>query len=113
MPEYLFSYGTLQKEFVQLKLFGRRLTGHADRLCGYQLKTIEVEDEVFLSKGEERYQRTLVPTSIKDDAVDGTVLELTYEELLKADSYEPENYKRKRITLASGKQAWIYLVAEA
>jgi gamma-glutamylcyclotransferase (GGCT)/AIG2-like uncharacterized protein YtfP len=113
MTEYLFSYGTLQKEFVQLKLFGRRLSGHADRLCEYRLKTIEVEDEVFLSKGEEKHQRTLIHTADKGDVVDGTVLELSYEELLKADSYEPENYKRKQVTLASGKRAWIYLVAEA
>ena len=113
MTEYLFSYGTLQKESVQLKLFGRRLGGNADRLCGYRLETIEIRDEAFLSKGEERYQRTLVPSPNKNDAVEGTALELSHEELLKSDSYEPENYKRKQITLASGRQAWVYLADEA
>lgn len=34
MKEYLFSYGTLQRDEVQLELFGRLLTGKKDPLVG-------------------------------------------------------------------------------
>ena len=110
MSEYLFSYGTLQKEAVQLQLFGRKLVGVKDILQGYSICEIEIFDRSFLSKGEERYQETLVHTKDSTGAVVGTVFELTEEELMKADSYEPDNYKRVLIILASGKQAWVYMV---
>ena len=53
MSEYLFSYGTLQKEKVQIKLFGRTLRGCNDILCGYKLKRVEITDDDFLASGEE------------------------------------------------------------
>lgn len=108
--ELLFSYGTLQKEKVQLELFGRKLNGAKDTLEGYSISTIEIKDERFLAKGEDKLQRTLIQTNNSTDRIEGTVLELTYEELLQADKYEPENYKRIQVSLRSGKQAWIYLV---
>ncbi len=109
MTAYLFSYGTLQKEKVQLELFGRILQGSADELRGYRTATIEITDESFLSKGEEKFQQTLIVSEDKNDIIKGTVLEVTTEELLLADKYEPENYKRVKVVLGSGKQAWIYV----
>jgi gamma-glutamyl AIG2-like cyclotransferase len=108
MKEYLFSYGTLQKEKIQLDLFGRILEGSSDVLRGYTVSTIEITDETFLSKGEGKYQKTLI-ISDKNHAVNGTALEITGEELLMADRYEPENYKRISVMLESGKEAWIYV----
>lgn len=35
--ENLFSYGTLQKEKVQLETFGRKLDGNKDTLIGYEV----------------------------------------------------------------------------
>ena len=55
MKEYLFSYGTLQKDKVQLDLFGRLLNGTKDILKGYKLFPIEIKDEKFLAKGEENF----------------------------------------------------------
>jgi gamma-glutamylcyclotransferase (GGCT)/AIG2-like uncharacterized protein YtfP len=112
MNEYLFSYGTLQKENVQIKLFGRILQGSVDTLKGYRVAEIEITDELFLSKGEEKYQRTLIISKDKNDSIKGTVLEITEEELLLADKYEPDNYKRVKIVLESGKEAWIYVAIE-
>lgn len=108
MKEYLFSYGTLQKEEIQLDLFGRILEGSNDVLRGYKVSTIEITDRTFLSKGVGKYQKTLI---ISDDnhVVDGTALEITDGELLVADKYEPENYKRINVVLESGKRAWIYV----
>ena len=110
MNEYLFSYGTLQKEKVQSDLFGRILKGTLDTLQGYKISTVEITDETFLSKGEEKFQKTLVATGNSSDSIEGTVFEITREELLHADSYEPANYKRKKVTLRSGKAAWVYLI---
>jgi gamma-glutamylcyclotransferase (GGCT)/AIG2-like uncharacterized protein YtfP len=108
MKEYLFSYGTLQKKEVQLELFGRALTGTKDILEGYKISTIEIKDEAFLSKGNGKYQRTLTPSKAKTDIVDGTVFGISEKELLLADKYEPGNYKRVKVLLQSGKEAWIY-----
>lgn len=112
MKEYLFSYGTLQKEKVQLDLFGRTLKASRDILRGYRTSAIEIEDEAFLSKGEEKYQQTVVISKDKNDCINGTVFEITKEELLIADKYEPDNYKRIKVVLESGKEAWIYVAGE-
>lgn len=106
--EYLFSYGTLQQEEVQLDLFGRKLEGTQDVLTGYAIEEIEIKDEVFLSRGEEKYQRTLVRSNDSNDRIAGTVLKITNEELLLADEYEPDIYKRIKVKLESGKEAWVY-----
>jgi gamma-glutamylcyclotransferase (GGCT)/AIG2-like uncharacterized protein YtfP len=105
MDEFLFSYGTLQKETIQLQLFGRKLKGTGDILEGYTVSTIEITDENFLSKGEDKFQQTLVPSN---DSIKGTVFEITEEELLLTDRYEPSNYKRIKVELSSGKAAWLY-----
>jgi hypothetical protein len=54
-------------------------------------------------------QNTLMATLNPSDIIMGTILELTEEELLLADKYEPSNYFRQPVVLASGKTAWVYL----
>jgi gamma-glutamylcyclotransferase (GGCT)/AIG2-like uncharacterized protein YtfP len=110
MKENLFSYGTLRKDAVQMELFGRLLTGAKDILEGYKIASIEITDEAFPAKGEEKFQRTLIRSNEDADLIEGTVFEISEEELLLADKYEPDNYKRVKINLRSGKAAWIYLV---
>jgi gamma-glutamylcyclotransferase (GGCT)/AIG2-like uncharacterized protein YtfP len=112
MKEQLFSYGTLQKEKTQIELFGRILQGSGDNLRGYRVATIEIKDESFLSKGEQKYQQTAINSKDNNDLIKGTVLEVTEEELLLADKYEPDNYKRVKVMLESGKEAWIYVAVE-
>src|SRR5689334_17129368 len=111
MSEYLFSYGTLQQEKVQLELFGRRLQGTSDELRGYKIATIEIKDKTFLAKDKEKFQKTLVHTGRNNDNIKGIVFEITNEELLLCDKYEPENYKRIKTNLESGKEAWIYITS--
>jgi len=112
MPEFIFSYGTLQNEKVQQALFGRMVPLQADNLMGYKSIAIEITDSAFLSKGESPYQHTLVKSGNPNDIIQGSVLEITNEELLITDSYEPGNYKRIKIMLQSGKEAWIYVVIQ-
>lgn len=111
MSENLFSYGTLQQVRVQVDLFGRVLKGSNDKLKGYKLAAIEIKDESFLSKGGEKNQQTVIPSNNKDDQVEGTVFRVSKEELLEADKYEPANFKRIKVMLQSGKEAWIYAAA--
>jgi gamma-glutamylcyclotransferase (GGCT)/AIG2-like uncharacterized protein YtfP len=112
MKEWLFSYGTLQKEKVQTELFGRILQGSGDTLRGYRISAIEIKDESFLSKGEQKHQLTAIISKDKNDSIKGTVFEVTEEELFLADKYEPGNYKRIMVALESGKEAWIYVAVE-
>jgi len=93
-----------------MELFGRLLTGTKDFLKGYKLASIEIKDEAFLAKGGEKFQRTLIASKDAADVIEGTVFEISREELIRADKYEPDNYKRIKVTLLSGKAAWIYLV---
>ena len=112
MKQYLFSYGTLQKERTQIELFGRKLNGSADILKGWKLSPIEIHDKTFLSKGEDKMQLTIVQTKNEHDTIKGTVLELTEEELEIADKYEPVGYSRSIVKLESGKETWIYLAKQ-
>lgn len=109
--EYLFSYGTLQKEEIQLKLFGRLLASEPDTLEGYKVSTIEIEDRAFLNQGEERFQKTVIPTGICADFVKGMVLELSEAELDLVEKYEPKSYLRMKVKLDSGKSAWVFLAS--
>jgi gamma-glutamyl AIG2-like cyclotransferase len=109
MSEWLFSYGTLQNEDTQLKLFGRRLSGTADVLEGYQIATIEILDVNFIARGESKFQKSLVCTNRQSDCVMGTALQLSEQELLLADQYEPANYKRTMLRLKSGIHVWVYI----
>lgn len=104
----LFSYGTLQQEEVQLATFGRVLRGHADALIGFELATFEVKDPAFVAKSGKALHAIARFTDSGESRVPGTAFELTEDELLRADSYEPAGYARVATTLASGKEAWVY-----
>jgi malonyl-CoA O-methyltransferase len=111
MPEYLFSYGTLRQEDVQLSIFGHRLEGEFDVLPGYELVNVTIEDQAFVARSGTALHRNLRFTGAKTDCVEGMLLTLESHELELGDKYEPEPYRRVRVELASGKQAWVYLIA--
>jgi len=110
--ETLFSYGTLQRNDVQLKLFGRLLDGTRDILQNYKLAPFEIKDEAFLAKGEDKNQLTLIRSNNEADLIEGTVFAVSPAELIAADKYEPDNYRRVKVPLRSGTEAWIYTVFE-
>ena len=107
--ERLFSYGTLQTESVQLSTFGRKLDGSPDALIGYRLRMIKIDDQDFVRTSGAEYHRTLEFTGSASDFVEGTVFSITQQEIEQADAYEPEGYKRVRVQLQSGTEAWIYV----
>lgn len=108
--EHLFSYGTLQLEAVQRSTFGRRLQGQLDRLPGYRLEQLLIRDTAVVATSGKTHHPILVRTgATASDAVEGTVFAITPAELAQADAYEVADYKRERVTLASGKEAWVYV----
>lgn len=111
MAEFLFSYGTLQLQKVQLESFGRILAGNEDALSGYKLEQLEIKDEKVLVQSEQPVHPVAIPTGITSDKIHGLVFELSTEEILKADEYEVADYKRVAVRLDSGKTAWIYISA--
>jgi hypothetical protein len=108
MPN-LFSYGTLQKKQVQLKTFGRLLTGKKDALSGYSLKVVEITDPDVLRKSGQKFHPIIEFTGHITDKVDGVLFEVTEGELLNADAYEVNDYKRIFAKFKSGKQGFVYV----
>jgi len=97
--EYLFTYGTLQQEDIQLTVFSRTLSGFNDVLLGYKLSDEKVVGIYpVMHRSEE-------PT----DLVNGRVYMCSNKEILEADKYEGPAYKRIKVVLNSGKTAWAYI----
>ena len=110
----LFSYGTLQEENVQLSTFGRLLQGQRDELVGFEPSLVKIEDPQVVATSGKTHHSNVTFSGRNDSRVSGTVFEITDAELAAADQYEQRAaYKRIAATLASGKQAWVYLDARS
>lgn len=107
--EYLFSYGTLRYENVQLATFGRTLTGQTDSLPGYFLKTIQIKDPDVIKKSGEAVHSIIHFSGNPKDQITGVVFKISSEELKQADRYEVDDYKRIQVNLLSGISAWVYV----
>ncbi|WP_420401812.1 gamma-glutamylcyclotransferase family protein [Flagellimonas sp.] len=97
--EHLFTYGTLQDLQVQQYIFGRILTGKSDFLPGFK----KMENAVY-----DRYPLVIQSGNPKD-TVQGMVYEVTSLDLAKSDIYETSAYKREKVMLESGIEAWLYV----
>jgi len=105
----LFSYGTLQQEEVQRSTFGRLLRGQSDALVGFEKASLRIEDPQVVAAYGTANHVTVTSNGRPDSRVTGTVFEVTDAELAVADRYESvAQYSRSSVTLASGKQAWVY-----
>src|SRR5262249_23082300 len=101
--EFLFSYGTLQLEAVQLATCGRRLSGERDVLPGFAETTVEIEDEATVTLSGKKHHSIVRFTSRTSDTIAGTVFAVTPEEIRSADEYEVAAYRRVSVVLDSGK----------
>lgn len=92
----LFVYGTLQMPAVQLRLYGRTISGQPDTLHGFRRAMILLDG--------------LYPIAVPDphSSISGAVLLLTAAELQTTDAYEGPAYQRSPVLLASGSEAWVY-----
>ena len=106
---YLFSYGTLQQEGVQIASFGRLLKGADDALPGYKQSMIEITDPEVVRTSGKRFHPIVAASDDPADEIPGKVFEITPAELAAADAYEVSDYKRILVRLKSGVDAWVYV----
>jgi len=108
----LFSYGTLQREDVQLSTFGRRLNGRADDLVGYEPSPVKIEDAALAARLGTTHHANVTPAANPGRRAAGTVFEMTDAEMVSCDGYEaPFDYVRVKAMLASGRETWVYVHA--
>ena len=110
MP-HLFSYGTLQQDDVQRATFGRLLSGQADALPGFAQDMVAIDDPQVVATSGKTHHPIVRHSGDARDRVDGTVFEISDDELARADDYEVDAYRRVAVTLASGLRAWVYVDA--
>ena len=108
---WLFSYGTLQQEEVQLATFGRKLDGRADSLPGYATSLFEITDAEVIATSGKTHHLMARPTGNSHDEVEGVAFSITQAELAAADTYEVSAYKRIAVQLKSGRKAFVYVGA--
>jgi len=106
---YLFSYGTLQLENVQIKNYSRKLVGFKDVLENYTLEYLEITDKDVLTKSQQQLHPIAIPSKHKEDCIKGVIFKITEQELIQTDNYEVSDYKRILETFQSGKKAWVYI----
>ena len=104
--EKLFAYGSLQNEDIQKDLFGRILEGTPEKLIGYIVKKIQIEEEFGLV-----YYPIITETNKPEDTINGIVYAITAKELHQSDLYEGLHYKRVEVQLQSKQKAWAYSAA--
>lgn len=110
MPtEFLFSYGTLQLEAVQIATFGRQLTGKPDVLPGYEETLLVIEDPAVISISGKTHHTIAKFTGRTSDSISGKVYVVTPEEIKSADKYEVAACQRVAVVLQSGIRAWVYV----
>ena len=107
--ELLFSYGTLQQENVQIATFGRVMGTIKDSLPSYRIELLEISNKEVVKTSGKLHHPIAIPTSDTQSLVEGTLLEISVDELAESDKYEVKEYTRKKCTLLSGKEAWVYV----
>jgi hypothetical protein len=111
--EFLFSYGTLQLEAVQMATFGRLLAGTSDALTGFELATLKIEDPAVVAISGKANHTIARFTGRDSEVIFGTVFQVTPDDIENADKYEVEACKRIAVTLRSGVRAWVYVDASS
>ncbi|KAF2332611.1 gamma-glutamylcyclotransferase family protein [Flavobacterium daemonense] len=102
--EKLFSYGTLRSKQIQMQVFNKVLTGTADQLLGYKLKSLQIEEEFGMAD-----YVVAVASENPSEIIHGVVFNVTVADLAKVDLFESNAYRRVQVTLKSGTVAWIYM----
>lgn len=95
--ETLFVYGTLRCPACQKRVFGRSAPMTGATLAGWR------RSKILLGKGRYPIIRRHAGYTVR-----GYTIEVTAPELAKLDHYEGEAYRRSRVRLTDGSEAWVY-----
>jgi len=109
--ELLFSYADMRDPQLQQDMFGRVLPAEPDTLPGYAADYVEIDDIRFSDRTGRIVHPQLRRTGNPRDKIVGAVLRLTVTELEAADEFQMAMFRRARVTLGSGREAWVYLIA--
>lgn len=109
MTHYIFSYGTLQLEKVQIETYGRILKGSEDSLLGFKLDALEITDPEVLKKSAQKFHPIARQGACPEDSIKGKIFEITEEELIATNDYEVSDYQRISAAFKSGRKAWVYV----
>ncbi len=112
MPR-LFVYGTLRDPEIQKEIFGRVVPMVPERLAGYRLEHIQIENPYVLETSGMSVHRILVADADATEPIEGFSLEITEDELARADIYEDADYARVLAPLESGRSAFVYVAPTA
>jgi hypothetical protein len=107
--QHLFSYGTLQQENVQIAVFGKPVSGKPDAIVGYDLVPVTISSQEAVAISGKAVHTTLVPADGEATPIEGVVFHISEDDLAAADRYESAEYKRIRVALRSGVEAWVYV----
>jgi gamma-glutamylcyclotransferase (GGCT)/AIG2-like uncharacterized protein YtfP len=106
----VFAYGTLQQKDVQLSTFGRIVDTQSDALVGFEKTQVRIEDPAMAAELGRPHHANVEFVGNASSRVSGMALEVTDDELASVDTYEGSfSYKRVPATLASGREAWVYV----
>ena len=109
---FIFSYGTLQQESVQLSTFGRTVECGPDKLVGYERVSLTLANPDIVAATGTATHANIVCRDSSEFQVPGSCLSVTDNELALCDRYERlADYRRTSVALESGKQAWVYTFA--
>lgn len=105
----LFSCDTLREPGVQLDTLGHIVPGEDDVLAGYTVDVVAFEDHRDLDDATPSRHPFVRATGNPHDKVIGRVLPLTEDELDACDEHEAPLFHRVPVTLASGREAWVFV----
>ena len=105
----LFSYGTLQLPQVQLATYGRLLESEPDILVGYRLEPLPISDAHVVRLSGKAVHMIARRSDDPRDEIKGVTLVVSESELVASDAYEADVYTRVLETLASGRDAYVYV----
>jgi len=91
--------------------FGRQLAGTSDALPGFELVSLEIEDQTVIAISGTAHHTMAKFTGRAADVISGTVFAVTPDEIQSADKYEVAAVKRVAVVLQSGARAWVYVDA--
>lgn len=100
MKHLVFAYGTLRDPVVRNTVIGRKVHTKTDFLQGYCMEEIFLDGKTY---------PIINKSVVSKNPVRGEVFEVFTNELRLIDIYESEAYKREKVILASGREAWVYV----
>jgi hypothetical protein len=108
MTTPLFSFGTLRDAGTQQALFGRAVAGSADAIVGYRVGRVRIIDPAAIAASGSDIHPALVVTGDPADVVEGSLLDLSEDELAAVDRYENVSFRAIEVVTRSGIRATAY-----